>query len=625
MKSQVSRPAWFKAFVSKYRRSVALALALGLAASGFAALLMFTSGYLISATAQPGITLFSIMVPVACVQLFGIGRPFARYLERLVSHNWVLRVTSDLRRLLYWSIEKRAGDPASARSVGEYLGVLSDDIAHLQNLYLRVVFPTAIAYLLVLGASVVFGFFSVPFALVMLLMLALVAGLLPYASLLATRAATERVKAMKADAYAKLTDDVLGATDWILAGRSQEVVASHVALAQEMRAIEARVRLVQRAISFAATLLLSCGVCLVIAWSGSAFSGSLPAANWIAAFTLGFFPLIEALALLPGAVSQAPIHEDSIGRLDVYLGEEMHAEPCDVASGGDGVGTENDAGEGDASESCDLTVAKDGEGDGGDSCFGGVAGSDFADDSNADEACASSGDKRAIVFENVTYVYPHSESPVLDGFSLVLRCGEKTAILGKSGSGKSTFANMARGSISPCTGTVRTAGRIGYLDQSPYLFNRSLRENLTLGVLEAKDEELMEALASVGLREKAESLEGGLDTIVGETGVGFSGGEAHRIALARVLVADYPIVIVDEPFAALDPETEQALLDTLFETCANRTLLVITHHLAQIERFDRVVFVEDGRVDLDDSPAHLMETSPRFRMLVEFDRSQPVG
>ena len=272
-----------------------------------------------------------------------------------------------------------------------------------------------------------------------------------------------------------------------------------------------------------------------------------------------------------------------------------------------------------------MTVAKDGEGDGGDSCFGGVAGSDFADDSNADEACASSGDKRAIVFENVTYVYPHSESPVLDGFSLVLRRGEKTAILGKSGSGKSTFANMARGSISPCAGTVRTAGRIGYLGQSPYLFNRSLRENLTLGILEAKDEELMEALASVGLREKVESLEGGLDTIVGETGVGFSGGEAHRIALARVLVADYPIVIVDEPFAALDPETEQALLDTLFETCANRTLLVITHHLAQIERFDRVVFVEDGRVDLDDSPAHLMETSPRFRMLVEFDRSQLVG
>ena len=147
-----------------------------------------------------------------------------------------------------------------------------------------------------------------------------------------------------------------------------------------------------------------------------------------------------------------------------------------------------------------------------------------------------------------------------------------------------------------------------------------MRENLTLGVLDASDNKLVQTLENVGLGEKFESLENGLDTIVGETGVGFSGGEAHRIALARALAADTAIVLVDEPFAALDPITETQLLDTLFTTCEGRTLVVITHHLAQIERFDRVVFIEDGRLDLDGSPAELMEASDRFRKLVEFDR-----
>ncbi len=125
------RPSWLKSFLVKYRRSVIFALALGLMASGCAALLMFTSGYLISATAIPGISLFTIMVPVACVQLFGFGRPAARYLERLISHDWVLKITSDLRRMLYWGIERRAGDPERRRAAGEYLGLLSDDVAHL--------------------------------------------------------------------------------------------------------------------------------------------------------------------------------------------------------------------------------------------------------------------------------------------------------------------------------------------------------------------------------------------------------------------------------------------------------------------------------------------------------------
>ena len=562
------RPAWLKSFLTKYRRSVVFALALGLAASGCAALLMFTSGYLISATAIPGITLFTIMIPIACVQLFGLGKPAAHYFERLVSHDWVLKITSDLRRMLYWGIERRAGDPERKRAAGEYLGLLSDDVAHLQNLYLRVVFPTAIAILLAVGASIVFGVFSIPFALIMVLVFVLVVAVLPNVALLATRAQTAHAKSLRAQEYTSLTDDVLGAADWVLANRGDDAVDAHVKASISLREIEFKLRMRQRVLSLVGTVILGLSVCMVVMWSSGRFGGTgmNMTANFIAAFALGFFPLIEAFSVLPAAVSQAPVHEDSITRLDEYVSEKPEASST-----------------GEASET---------------------------GHSNRD----------ILTFDHVSYTYPGAGKTALNDLTLAVEAGSSTALLGRSGSGKSTFAEIARGALTPTGGTVNVGGTIGFLGQTPYLFNRSLRENLTLGVLDVSDDELIQTLENVGLGEKFESLESGLDTIVGETGVGFSGGEAHRVALARVLAADSAIVLVDEPFAALDPTTENQLLDTLFATCEGRTLIVITHHLAQIERFDRVVFIENGCIDLDDSPADLMNENLRFRQLVEFDR-----
>jgi len=324
----------------------------------------------------------------------------------------------------------------------------------------------------------------------------------------------------------------------------------------------------QRVLSLVGTIILGLTVCMVVIWSSGRFgsAGMNMPAGFIAAFALGFFPLIEAFSVLPAAVSQAPVHEDSIARLDEYVSDKPQPSPTSEMPG---------------SGHCNQGT---------------------------------------LIFDHVSYTYPSADKPALDDLTLTVEAGSSVALLGRSGSGKSTFAEIARGALTPTSGAIGVGGAIGFLGQTPYLFNRSLRENLTLGVLDASDDKLVQMLENVGLREKFESLENGLDTIVGETGVGFSGGEAHRIALARVLAADTAIVLVDEPFAALDPITENQLLDTLFTTCEERTLVVITHHLARIERFDRVVFIEDGRLDLDGSPAELMDASERFRKLVEFDR-----
>lgn len=572
---RLTLPPWMRDLTLRYRRSVLVALALGFAASGFSALLMFTAGYLISDTALIGTTLFAIMIPVACVQLFGVGRPLARYLERLVSHSWVLRITSDLRLALYRNFLARSNDPARVRSAGEYLGLLADDVAHLQNLYLRVAFPCAIALLIYAATCVAFGMFSLPFALMMLLLLAIDVIAIPACALAASRTPIARLKHLKSEERVQLADDLFGALDWVLAGRSEAAVGKHVKTLDDIGRTGAAIRLVQRTVELSQVLTLGLVLCLVLAWASSMFCEGGQSPNWIAAFALGFFPIIESFSLLPAAAVSANDHREAIGRLDDRLdwdvapNEQKMAITCECALG--------------------------------------------------------------LRLENVSYRYPRSANDALDKVSLSIPAGQKVAVLGKSGAGKSTFAAIARGSLHPVTGSVSVVDEgetrplspeyVGYIGQSEHIFNRSVRDNLKLGKPGASDEELWAALEKVGLSEVVGTYAKGLDTVLGETGMGLSGGQAHRLALARVLVADYPIIVIDEPFAALDPQTEEEILDTLLDAFANRTLIVITHHLARVERFDRVVFFDDGKIALDGAPGALMDNNAYFRKLVSLDRA----
>ena len=212
-----------------------------------------------------------------------------------------------------------------------------------------------------------------------------------------------------------------------------------------------------------------------------------------------------------------------------------------------------------------------------------------------------------------------------------------TVLTGETGAGKSTLASLVRGDIRPDAGGVTLGGSptadlgdeaakwIGVIQQRTYLFNMTLRDNLRIGREDATDDEVWDALGREGLRSMAERLPNGLDTLVDEAGLRFSGGERHRVALARVLLQDVPVVILDEPTVGLDPITERALLDDLFEALAGKTVIMITHHLAGVDAMDRVVFVEDGRIALDGAPDELACTSERYRRLLAFDRGQAAG
>lgn len=197
------------------------------------------------------------------------------------------------------------------------------------------------------------------------------------------------------------------------------------------------------------------------------------------------------------------------------------------------------------------------------------------------DAAAPPAAHPALVVDEVTLGWPGAD-PLARGVSLGVRAGESVAVVGRSGAGKTTLAATILGLIPPQAGTVTVAGRVGYLAQDAHIFATSVAENVRIGKRDATDEEVAAALARAGL-----PLDPG--RIVGELGASLSGGEARRLALARLFVGDYQVLVLDEPSEHLDPATAERLLDDIWAGAGDRALLVVTHDPMVVARCDRSV------------------------------------
>jgi thiol reductant ABC exporter CydC subunit len=208
----------------------------------------------------------------------------------------------------------------------------------------------------------------------------------------------------------------------------------------------------------------------------------------------------------------------------------------------------------------------------------------------------------AIELQHVRARYPGEARPALDGVTLRLAPGERVALLGPSGAGKTTVANLLLRFLDPETGRVVLGGRdlrdyrqsdvrraIAVAGQEAHLFAASIRDNLRLGHPEATEDELADALRRARIWEWVASLPGGLDTFVGEEGRELSGGQRQRIVLARALLAAAPVLVLDEPTAHLDAPTAAALIRDVFAAAGDRTVLLITHRSEGLDLVDRTV------------------------------------
>ena len=570
---QLQSDKWVKPFLKQYKKTLYLALFLGFCTFFCGGALMFNSGYLISKSASHPSNILLVYIPIVLTRAFGIGRPVFRYVERLTSHNWVLKMTSNLRVKLYRILEQDAIFFKRDYSLGDVMGLLAEDINHLQNLYLRTIFPTVIAWLLYIFIVIALGFYSLWFALVMLFYFGIILIVFPLWSVLVNGARQKQEKILKNELYTNLTDNILGISDWIFSQRGQEYVELHEQAQADLYAVQAKLRKFNNLRSLLFELTYGGMALVTLLWASGQFVGDHGgAANWIAAFVLAIFPLVDAFAGLPAASQETNVYADSLERLNKLPDQRA------------------------AKEVSELPQAP-----------------------------------YDLVVKDLSFQYGKNQKEVLTDLNLTIKRGQKLAILGRSGSGKSTLANLLRGDLKPTKGQITLGGvdvsalneqmadYIGVIQQAPYLFNTTLINNVRLGNEDASPEDVWAVLERVGLKKMVASLPKGLETMVDEAGLRFSGGERHRLALARILLQDTPIVLLDEPTVGLDPVTEQALITTFMEQLQGKTLIWITHHLKGIEQVDKVIFIEDGQLEMEGSPEELAKTSPRYQKLKAID------
>lgn len=576
--TNVLQHTWVKPYLKQNKKQLLLVFFLGTMTFICASALMFTSGYLISKSATRPENILLVYVPIVLVRAFGIFRPVFNYGEQLTSHSFVLKILSKMRVRLYQKLETQALTLSNRFSTGNLLGILADDIEHLQNLYLKTVFPSVFAVILYVLAVVGLGYFSIPFALLMALLIFVLVILVPLVSLLVNRKRMIQMKAIRSELYTTLTDAVMGLSDWKISGKQQTFLTTYEKAEQKEDKLQYRIDTFNRRRDLIFQIIVAIVTVVMIIFAGTSANNGEFAPIWIAAFVLVVFPLAEAFSPVSDAISHLPNYETSLKRLD----EIEAASPASQAS------TEKQI---DVLKNQPITIS----------------------------------------INDVDFKYNENDRNILHDINLQFHQGEKIAILGKTGSGKSTLSKLILGAIQPTKGSVRLndqhtaliqddiAKVIGVLEQKPHLFASTVLNNIRLGNIHATDEEVIEAAKKVQMHDYIESLPEGYNTSMQELGERFSGGERQRIALARVLLQNTPIVILDEPTVGLDAITESKLVNTILKALDGKTIIWITHHLVGVDQMDKVIFIENGTVYLEGTHRELLSTNTRYKRLYALD------
>ncbi|MEU4276076.1 thiol reductant ABC exporter subunit CydD [Streptomyces tanashiensis] len=567
-----------RSMAGELKGRMALALLLGGLALGSAVGLMAVSGWLISrASEQPPI--LYLMMGFTATRAFGIGRAVFRYAERLVSHDAVLRMLADLRVSVFRRLERIA--PAGLRRTrrGDLLARLVQDVDALQDYWLRWLLPAGTA-LLVGVASAGFTAWLLPEAGAVLAVGLLVAGIaVPAAGGALARRAERRLSPARGTLATAVADLLRGCAELTVAGALRGRIE---------RARDADRTLTSIASRQAAATALGAGLSALVCGltvAAAALVGVQAVRDGrldgvvLAVVVLTALAAFEAVTGLPLAVQYRQRVKRSAERVFEVLDAPVPVhEPRTPA----------------APPEVPFPLELDG----------------------------------------LSARHAGQERFALDGFALTLEAGRRVAVVGASGSGKTTLAQVLLKFLDVEHGVYRIGGvpageldgdavrrLVGLCAQDAHLFDSSVRENLRLAKVGADDEELREALRRARLLDWVDGLPAGLDTLVGEHGSRLSGGQRQRLALARALLADFPVLVLDEPAEHLDLATADALTDDLLRATEGRTTVLITHRLHGLDAVDEVVVLAEGRTVQRGPYAELAAADGPLRRMLEQERA----
>lgn len=521
----------------------------------FGALLLGVAGWLIAASAMAGIGLIAmidIFAPGAAIRAFAVGRTVARYLERLIGHEATLRQLADLRVSSFRKLLRLPARELDGLSKGDTLSRLTRDIDTLDHLFPKLVLPTLAAIIVTVLAIAGYAVLDLRLGWITLLMFGL---LIPIALIVAGRYARNPGRALARSnplLRVQLAESLSGIKALKSTGqlersfvriqyRSRQVIQHQLTL----RRIEALAQGTIAMAGFAAVWLLLLSA-LQLNESG------LLHAPWVALIVLSSLALVDAWIPLANGWSFVETCRHAARRLD----QLAPAGPVVQKQAGDG---------------------------------------------------PISSPAISLHAQSLGFRYHAWGEPVLNDCTLNLQAGQRIVINGDSGCGKSTLGQLLAGLLLPTSGSILLGGfdlhslpetqlrsSIGYLPQQPVLFHDTLRANLQLANAQAGDSDMRDALERVQLADFYRQLPNGLDSWIGEHGQTVSGGEARRLALARLMLGNFDVLVLDEPTAGLDAATASRLSQAIEPWLKQKTVIMLSHDVTTIPIYDRACRLEQG-------------------------------
>ncbi|EGR1118699.1 TPA: cysteine/glutathione ABC transporter ATP-binding protein/permease CydC [Vibrio parahaemolyticus] len=537
--------------------------------------LLTLSGWFISAAAVAGLTVaretFNYMLPGAGVRGAAMARTAGRWGERVVSHNATFKLLTDLRIFFFKKLAPLIPGRVSTMRDADLLNRLVADVDAMDHVYLRLVSPVIIGIFGILSLTAVLAFFDWHLALLLGSILTIMLLVWPVLFYKLGKNNGEHLTHNKAQLRVATLDWLQGYSELSIFGAEERY--RNLILEKQKQLLSNQFVNANLTGMASGLLMLVNGLTLVVMlWFAADGVGGRAPDPWIALFAFATMASFEILMPIAGAFQYLGQTLTSARRLN----EVILAEP-DVV---------------------------------------------FPEQSKREEKPLD------IEFINIDFAYPDGQQKVLKDLSLSLPLGSKTAIVGQTGSGKSTLIQLLCRYWDVNQGEVRIGGAslkdwcefdlrsaITVVSQRVDVLNGTLRDNLLMASPNATDEQLAEILTKVELGALLE--EPGLDAWLGDGGRQLSGGEKRRIGIARALLRDAPILLLDEPTEGLDKRTEQKVMALFNEYFANKTVVFITHRLIELEGMDNICLMEQGEIFEQGDHQTLLAQHGRYYQLLQ--------